>query len=152
MVLVLMSLVYGHALEKEPDKVVTDQYELTFSTDPLFPVAYKETHLEVLAKDNAGNPLVAEIKIELHKDGQGDILPTTLVSPGHYDAKHVFKEQGTYDIHLIVNNEELSEEFTLYVDSLGSFQGIFQLSAIVLFLLIMIVYAMIDLKRIKKVI
>ena len=122
-----MSLVFAHAIEKEPEKLSSDGYNISSLTDPKFPVVDRTTHLDFLIEGRLSNA-----EIELHKNTKTIKLGLKQETPGHFSTGYVFGEAGTYEVHVEIDGKELEGEFLLEVTELG-FWGLLQIIIMILF-------------------
>ena len=121
LVLALAPLAYAHGLLEEAKTARTTQYELTFVSEPLYPITWRTTTLVLTLNTLEGQVVSgANIALELHAPGKRAIrLPAPERTPGTYAAAHRFNAWGTYDVHIAIQGQELDAEFELFVDRIG---------------------------------
>ena len=130
----LIPFVTAHAIEKGPISKSTEEYTIQFSAEPKFPVTGRETHLDFIIHDKSENLASnLDVNIELHKEEATITLNVQEEERGHYGVAYEFQKAGKYEIHIIVDDNELEAEFNFDVDNFG-LSGILR-SLVILFLL-----------------
>ena len=149
--IVLMgALVSAHTLERKVIVRSDGEYNVQFSSDPEFPLAGRETHLDFIIWDNNGQLLTGlNLVIELQKDGI--ILPLNAreTEPGHYSIYYIPEEPGVYRLMPVINNERVRIDFELYFDTFWP-KGLLPIGTIGLFLIILLAYMYKDCRGKKK--
>ena len=147
--LLFIPLVSAHAIDKGPISKSTEEYVIEFSTIPKFPVTGKQVHLDFVIKDQNENFITeSNVKIELHKEEKIITLDLAEEKHGHYSVGYEYGEAGEYEIHPIINGDELETGFELTVDGFG-LSGLLRAGTIILLLLILIGFMIKDCRRNK---
>ena len=149
-IVLMAAFVSAHAIEKGPVTQDTDQYAITFSTEPKFPVTGKETHFDFVFTDKEGSTVSGlNITLEIHKEATIITLELQEEQEGHYDTVYNFEQEGSYELHFIINNEELEIEFGVDIDTFGR-SGLLRSGTIIIFLFILIALVYKDCRRTKN--
>lgn len=114
----------GHGIERVAEEVQEGGYVISFETDPVYPVTGKSTHFDILVKDDETLERISRLalSLELHRKESAEII--TLAKgeeeeSGHYGFSYTFSGQGLWEIHVVIDGQEIEKGFTIDVDSFG---------------------------------
>jgi len=148
--LLLSGIVTAHSIQEGPISKGTEEYTVQFVTMPLYPVTGKQTHLDFIIIDHKGEFLSElPIQIELHTKDAAFTLQAQEEQKGHYNVEYNFDKADDYDIHIIMNNQELEVSFDLEVDTFG-LSGLLRSVTIIILLLMLLVLVYKDCTDYKK--
>ncbi len=149
--IVLMSaFVSAHALDRKVIVRSDGEYNVQFSSDPEFPLAGRETHLDFIIWDNDGQVLTnLNIVIEVRKGSKAITVNALEAKPGHYSIDYIPEEPGVYRLMPIINNERVRIDFELYFDTFWP-KGILPAGTIGLFLIALLTLMYKDCKKKKS--
>jgi len=148
-ILLLSTVASAHSLERTVIIRSEGIYNVQFSTEPEYPITGRETHMDFVIWDNAGQILTGmNVKIEMQKEGESSLLNAIETEPGQYSAEFATKEFGVYQISPIINGQKTGIQFEMFVDAFWP-KGMVPAGTIGILLVILLLLLYKDCKRRK---